>query len=118
MREKLPHSTASLVLGIFSIITCWCYGLPGIILGIIGFFQGRKAINIDMEEPGVYEGLSNAKAGKITSIIGIILGVVFILLIFFMINSIGGWDEFKELMELYTEDPEAFQERVEELQNR
>lgn len=31
----LPNSTLVLVLGILSLIFCWCYGFVGLILGII-----------------------------------------------------------------------------------
>ncbi len=76
MKEKLPHSTASLVLGICSIVVCCCYGLPGIILGIIGFIQGNKAVTVHNENPDQFNGIGNAKAGKVMAIIGVILGVL------------------------------------------
>jgi hypothetical protein len=109
MKEKLPNSTASLVLGIFSIITCWCYGIPGIILGIIGFLQGKKAVEIHNEDPELYEGVGNAKAGKIISIIGVVLSIVVIGYVIWAINFIG-LDALQ--------DPELLQERIQELQNR
>jgi Na+/melibiose symporter-like transporter len=109
MKEKLPNSTASLVLGIFSIITCWCYGIPGIILGIIGFLQGKKAVEIHNEDPELYEGVGNAKAGKIISIIGVVLSIVVIGYVIWAINFIG-LDALQ--------DPELLQERLQELQNR
>ena len=110
MKEKLPNSTASLVLGIFSIITCWCYGLPGIILGVIGLLQGKKAIEIHNEDPDRYEGIGNANAGKITSIIGLILSVLFIIYVIWAIGHYIGWD--------IIQDPELLQERLEELKNQ
>jgi hypothetical protein len=109
MKEKLPNSTASLVLGIFSIITCWCYGIPGIILGVIGFLQGKKAIEIHNEDPELYEGIGNANAGKIISIIGVVLSIVVIGYVIWAINFIG-LDALQ--------DPELLQERIQELKNR
>ena len=111
MKEKLPNSTASLVLGIFSIITCWCYGLPGIILGIIGYFQGKKAIEIHNEDPELYEGVGNANAGKIISIIGVILSLIVIVYAIWAINKIG-WDV------LQSGDQDLIRERMEELFNK
>jgi len=76
MKEKLPHSTASLVLGIFSIITCCFNGIPGVILGVIGLMQAKKAIAIHNEDTELYEGIGNANAGKVISIIGLIFSVI------------------------------------------
>jgi len=109
MKEKLPNSTASLVLGIFSIVTCWCYGLPGIILGAIGFILGKKAVETHNEDPELYEGVGNAKAGKIISIIGLILSLIVIAAMVWGISKIG-WDALQ--------DPELLKERMEELQNK
>ena len=107
MKEKLPNSTASLVLGIFSIVTCWCYGLPGIILGVVGFILGKKSVNLHNEDPDLYEGIGNAKAGKVISIIGLILSVIAAGFFIYIISMIG--------MEAL-QDPELLQERLQELQ--
>lgn len=107
MKEKLPNSTASLVLGIFSIVTCFCYGLPGIILGVIGLILGNKAIKLDNEDPDLYEGVGNAKAGKIISIIGLVLSVIVVALMAYGISLIG-WEALQ--------NPELMQERLRELQ--
>ncbi len=76
MKEKLPHSTAALVLGIFSIITCCFNGIPGVILGVLGLMQSKKAIAIHNEDTELYEGIGNANAGKIISIIGLIFSAI------------------------------------------
>lgn len=34
-KKDLPNATVVLVLGILSLIFCWCYGFFGLILGII-----------------------------------------------------------------------------------
>lgn len=109
MKEKLPNSTTSLVLGILSIVTCWCYGLPGIILGVIGFILGNKSIKEHNEDPYLYEGIGNAKAGKITSLIGVILSILFIGYIVWFISTYLGWDALQ--------DEELLMERIEELKN-
>ncbi len=76
MKEKLPHSTAALVLGIFSIITCCFNGIPGVILGVLGLMQSKKAITIHNEDTELYDGIGNANAGKIISIIGLIFSAI------------------------------------------
>jgi hypothetical protein len=37
-KQSLPNAKVSLVLGIFSIVTCICYGIIGLPLGIAAFF--------------------------------------------------------------------------------
>ena len=99
----LPNATASLVLGIISIVMCWCYGILGLILGIIGLVLGSKAVTLYKQSPGIYSEASykNASAGKICSIIGLILGglYVFLIIAFWstMAALIGGilpWADF------------------------
>ncbi len=96
-KQKLPHSQGSLILGITSIVTsCCCSGLPiGLILGIIGMMQAKKAKAIHDENPEMYIGIKNAETGKITSIIGLILGILGTLYIVYIISS-GGWGEMLE----------------------
>jgi len=80
----LPNATASLVLGILSIVLFWCCsGVTGIILGIIGLVLGNKAMSLYKQSPGVYSEASykNANAGKICSIIGLSLCASILLII-------------------------------------
>ncbi len=79
----LPNSTASLVLGILSIVLCWCWAIIGLALGIIGLIMGNNAIKLYKESPDTYSEASykNANAGKICSIIGISLSAVYAILI-------------------------------------
>ena len=83
MLPALPNATASLVLGIISIVLCWCYAIPGIVLGIIGLIMGNKAVALYRQSPGVYSEASykNANAGKICSLIGLILSGLYIIMI-------------------------------------
>lgn len=73
-KETLPNAVASMVLGILSIVL-GCNPV-GIILGPIGMSKAKKAFAIDQQYPGYYTGQGMAKAGKITSVIGLILGIV------------------------------------------
>lgn len=76
-KEKLPHSQSALILGISSIITaCCCWGIIGIILGVIGLSNANKAIKIHEENPDSFDGINNAQTGKTTAIIGIVIGVL------------------------------------------
>ena len=76
-KEKLPYSQSALILGISSIVTaCCCWGVIGIILGIIGLNNANKAIRIHEENPDSFDGVNNAQAGRTTAIIGIVIGIV------------------------------------------
>ena len=42
MVSKLPNATTVLVMGIISILGCCCYGIIGIVCGIIGLVLAKK----------------------------------------------------------------------------
>lgn len=102
-RSTLPNSTAALVLGILSIVTCICYGIIGLPLGIIAVILGSKAKKIYNENPDVYSGAGNASAGVITGVIGIILNLIYLGFIIWLISAVG-WDALQ--------DPELMQDRL------
>lgn len=107
MKEKLPHSQAALILGISSIITaCCCYGVVGIILGVIGIMQANKAVAVHNQDPDLYTGINNANTGKTTSIIGVVLGVFVVIVYLYILNS-GQYDiimeQYQEMLESQTD---------------
>src|ERR1041385_6787657 len=71
-QQPLPNSTAVLVLGVISIVGCFCYGIIGLLLGIIAVVLGSKATKMYNEKPALYTEASckNMKAGKICGIVG------------------------------------------------
>ena len=77
-KQKLPNSTLILVFGIISIITCCCYGIIGLIFGVIALVLANKAIKLYKETPENYDGYSNVSTGRILAIIGIILNVIYL----------------------------------------
>ena len=98
----LPNSTAVLVLGILSLVMCFCYGIIGLILGIIGLSMAGKDLQRYKMNPNAYtiSSYNNLKAGRVCSIIGIILsGLYFIIIIIYLIavgsmismGSLGGF---------------------------
>ena len=78
----LPNATAVLVLGIISIVGAFCYGV-GIILGIIGLVLANKDRKLIDANPEVYSQgtVSNLRAGRICSIVGIAIGAIFLIVI-------------------------------------
>ncbi len=77
----LPNSTAVLVLGIISIAACWCYGLIGMVLGIIALALAGKPRKLYAESPELYSlsSYNNLKAGRVCAIIGVSLSSLVIL---------------------------------------
>jgi M penetrans paralogue family 26 len=80
--DALPDSTAVLVLGILSIIGSFCYGIVGLILGIIALAMASRPERLYKQNPDKYSpsSISNLKAGKVCGIIGTALSGVIILI--------------------------------------
>ncbi|WP_420602372.1 CCC motif membrane protein [Flagellimonas sp.] len=106
-QQKLPNATLILVFGIISIVTCCCYGIIGLIFGVIALVLANKATKVYMENPEMYTDFKNVKTGKILAIIGIILNVLFLIYIIWAISYFG-WDALQ--------DPERMQEILEQYQ--
>lgn len=71
----------SMILGICSIPVCMCYGIPSIILGVIGLVFASLA-GKDIRSGGFSDSSKGmTTAGKICSWVGIGLGVAYILFI-------------------------------------
>lgn len=105
-KQKLPNSTLILVFGILSIVTCCCYGVVGLILGVIAMFLAKKAKEVYIENPELYTGYQNVKTGKILAIIGVILSLLTIIYLIGIIAYIG-MDGLQ--------DPELIQEKMREM---
>jgi hypothetical protein len=88
---KIPNSDVVLALGIASIVACFCYGLIGLILGIVAIVLGSKAKKEYRLYPDQYSQSSfqNLNAGYICAIIGTCLSSLFILFIIAYIIFFG-----------------------------
>ena len=96
-RQQLPNSTLILIFGILSIVGCCCYGLVGLVFGIIALVLAKKATKMYAENPEMYTGFQNVKTGKILAIVGIILSVIYIILIIVALVAYGGVEGIMEL---------------------
>jgi hypothetical protein len=90
-QQVVPNSTATLVLGILSIVSCWLYGLPGVILGIIALYissAGKKAYE---SNPSWYSlaSYNNLKAGRICAIVGLCLSAIYFVMAFIIVVFLG-----------------------------
>jgi hypothetical protein len=87
---QLPNATATLVLGILSIVICF-------ICGIIALVISNKDIALYKANPELYQATSynNIKAGRICAIIGIVLQLVgliaYVVIIAFFVTMAGSF---------------------------
>ena len=81
--EQLPDATAVLVLGILSIVGAFCYGVFGIILGVIALGLSSRPGRLLRESPERYSSssVSNYKAGRVCAIIGVCISAFYILVL-------------------------------------
>ncbi len=97
--EALPNAGLVLTLGILSIVlTLCCCGPFAIPLPIAGWILGQKGVSRYKENPDKYtrSSYSNMNAGRICSIIGVVLFVLSLIWIFYSIQAIGGWNAYME----------------------
>ncbi|CAD7798192.1 hypothetical protein CHRY9390_00296 [Chryseobacterium aquaeductus] len=108
-QQNLPNATAVLVLGIVSIVGCCCYGIPGIIAGAIGLYLFNKDKALYLQNPDQYLNYNNLNTGRILSIIGISISLLYIITIV-IFGFVFGWDALT--------DQELMQERLKDMQNQ
>ncbi len=88
---QLPNATATLVLGILSIVVCF-------ICGIIALVISSKDMALYKDNPGQYSlaSYNNIKAGRICAIIGLVLQVIglifYIAFIAFFVTTVAKFD--------------------------
>jgi M penetrans paralogue family 26 len=104
-KQILPNSSAVLVMGILSLVSCWCYGFFGLIFGIISLVLAQKSLKLYNENPELYtiSSYKNLNAGKICAIIGlsisglvILIGLVYLLIVGAAIGTVFStlpWEE-------------------------
>ena len=87
-QKDLPNSTTILVLGILSLIFCWCYGFIGLVLGIIAVALSNGQRRLYLESPGEYteDYYLNVNSVRTCGIIAICIAAVIMLIaiVFFM----------------------------------
>ena len=85
--QKAPNAVAVLILGICSIVFgCMVLGL---VCGIVGLILSRQAVAMHRENPNL-EDWGMVNAGRITSIIGIVLGAFSLIYWVFFVAIVGG----------------------------
>jgi len=89
--SALPNATAVLVLGILSIVFCFCYGIVGIILGIITLVLAKKDLALYNDNPNKFSpsSFSNLKAGKVCGIIGLSISALYVIILVIYLMMLG-----------------------------
>ncbi|MDR9458125.1 MAG: CCC motif membrane protein [Salegentibacter sp.] len=98
-RTQLPNSTIILIFGILSIIGCCCYGILGVIFGIIALVMAKRATEIYNANPELYTGFENVKTGRILAIIGLVLSGLNLIASIVMLFVYGGIEGYQQAME-------------------
>ena len=98
-RTQLPNSTIILIFGILSIIGCCCYGVLGVIFGIITLVMAKRATEIYHANPELYTGFENVKTGRILAIIGLVLSGLNLIASVVMLIVYGGIEGYQQAME-------------------
>lgn len=90
-QRSLPNAGVVLALGIISIVSCCCYGLPGVICSIIALVLYSKDAQLYASNPEWYtpSSYNNLKTGRICAIIGLIPSILFLLVAIFMMVTAG-----------------------------
>ena len=99
MQSSLPNATATLVLGIFSIVGCICYGIFGLLFGIIALVISKSAWKQGKANPEAYSNFGNLKIGRLLAKIGIVLSALFMIGIVVLIVAMGGIEGYMEWIE-------------------
>lgn len=102
-QQKLPNVTIAIVLAIIGYVCCCIWGLPALILGIVGLLLLKSDEKKYMENPEGYSNYSQWKTARILCIIAIVIGALYLAFALFQIYNMGGWDAYmeqtRELME-------------------
>lgn len=106
MQQTLPNATIVLVLGILSIVTCCCYGVIGLILGIIALVLAKKDRALYAMNMSAYteSSFKNLNAGRVCAIIGLILNMIYLLIciafiIMFGFASLNDQDALRDILQ-------------------
>ena len=102
--KNLANAVAVLVLGICSIFPgCFCYGVIGVVCGIIALVLAKKDMAAYNSSPESYNiaSFNNLKAGRVCAIIGLSLSSLILVISLIAIAAFGAavsmmpWSQMK-----------------------
>ncbi len=79
----VPNSTEVLVLGILTIVFCWCYGIVSVILGIVALVLASEGEKKFRSNPNLYSlsSYKNLRAGRTCAIVGLCLSILSVVIV-------------------------------------
>lgn len=91
IQQPLPNATAVLILGVISIIGCFCFGGLGLICGIVALVLASKDMRLYNQNPALYTpgSYSNLNTGRICAIIGLCISLLSTIYIIIMVIKFG-----------------------------
>ena len=95
-QQKLPNVTIAIVLAIVGYVCCCIWGLPALILGIVGLLLLKSDQKKYMADPEAYSNYKQWKTARILCIIAIVIGGLYFAFAIFQIYNMGGWDAYME----------------------
>lgn len=100
VQQPLPNATAVLVLGILSILFGCCFNVVGVIMGIIALVLAGKDMKLYRESPEVYtqSSYNNLNAGRITAIIGLVIGLIFLIYTIVLFTTGNFFEQYQEML--------------------
>lgn len=84
------RAIASMVLGICSIVTCFMYGIPSLVCGILALMFAKKAEHAIAAGEAPESSRGMLKAGRVCGWIGLSLSIVYLLFIIIYVVIIVG----------------------------
>ena len=81
-KTQLPNANAVLILGILSIPMCTCYGILGLIFGLIALDLAAKDRKLYLQNPDLYTNYENLKVGRVLAIVGTTISALVLVIIF------------------------------------
>ena len=89
-KKDLPNATAVLVLGILSLVFCWCYGFVGLVLGIlaVAIASGPRRAYLEHSEEYTEASYKILSAGRVCGIVGICVALAVVAFVIFMILGV------------------------------
>ncbi|HEX8561452.1 MAG TPA: CCC motif membrane protein [Flavobacterium sp.] len=88
-KQKLPNANAVLILGILSLLGCCCYGILGVILGVVALILAKKDMELYRAQPELYSNYSNLNTGRILAIVGLAISAVYMIIMIYMFATYG-----------------------------
>ena len=86
-KQNAPYAVAALVLGICSLLF-GCF-FVGFVCGIVGVVLANKGLAAYNLSPAQYSGYGMLKAGKMTSVLGIVFGAIYLLYYIIAVAILG-----------------------------